>query len=172
MLHWAEKYETELNTILIKHFTQNKNQWYYTDIKNRQRLKIQKDRVQVVSKDDNGLIGFINARYNSRNKTLYGVIAVSFEKNNAIFIRDIIEFFYLAYQHYDIQKINWATYEDAPFYPLAKKMANRFGVPVEWGRVKKLLPDGKLHTLKSFSLSKDTINFEKAEKLLIRKKDV
>lgn len=170
MLKSARDYENELNTELYCHFYNKKNQWYYNGEDNKKRIKIEKvDRkIQFVSVDNDGNFnGLISCSLYEKERALIALILISFNNNNPMLMKDLITFFYKAYKEYGIASISYAIYRDAPFYPQALRLMNKFGTPeIKRSEKRYKLADGLLHYLDRFTLCADTVDFEKLERFL------
>ena len=170
MLKPARDYENELNTKLYCHFYDKKNQWQYSGEDNKKRIKVEKvDRkIQFVSVDNDGNFnGLISCSLYEKEKALIALILISFNNNNPMLMKDLITFFYKAYKEYGNTSISYAIYRDAPFYPQALRLMNKFATPeIKKSDKRYKLADGLLHYLDRFTLRADTVDFEKLEKFL------
>lgn len=131
--------------------------------------QLYKDELQTmhdfVSIGKNGeLIGYIGYRMDWSARVAYAFSAISFDKDNMTFIKDIQTAVFYIFRKYHMNRIEWSCYADNPAIKAYRQFIKRYGGrECGYERECTMLLDGKLHDAVKFEILAKEFN-EKAIK--------
>lgn len=119
-----------------------------------------REMLQMVSVDDNGVVGYFGAKLDRETDTARELVIINFQDKNHTFAADLHDFFLSLFDRFGMQRVTWWVVVGNPGEAMYDRIIEKHGGRVV-GTFKNdaKLSDGRLYSIKWYEVTRDNFNY-------------